>query len=369
MKKFKTLITVLSAIVLFVTSCSKKETFEQIQKPEEVTFNSTQQEIRDITYENHEKTNAALAKRKSLKERMENATPENPFIIYVSKKGETVTNANWNNGNTFTVTMADTSLINQALETVRKMYSMFNNVLVTCDDALWLVAGPENRVKVIVGNCNVLGPYLGYAWINCYLWQDDTPSFVLVNNCNPLALITDIGYGIAHEVAHMFGREHQYASGGTGFKSWANLLGNWANKNFVTWSNADITAFKEIFGITDDYLNSLNGWTNNTANVNKPFNGSITFDDPADICRMKGSANGQTNITLSSGQGWPLVFNIYNKNKALKYTGNTLQSLSKSFTIPKGNDYWYIEVVKYSGGVFPSGYGSTTFTSTGFTQQ
>jgi hypothetical protein len=193
MKSFKTLIAVLSAIILVAAGCSKKEALQEIQKPKEVAFNFIQNEIRDTAYENPEKTKLALMKWKNKRpEAMENATPENPFIIFVSIKGDTVTNANWYGGNTFIVTMADTNTINQALETTKKMYSMFKNVIVTTNIALWQAAGPENRVKVIVGNCDVLGPYLGYAWVNCYLWQDDTPAFVLVNKCNPLTLLADI---------------------------------------------------------------------------------------------------------------------------------------------------------------------------------
>jgi hypothetical protein len=266
--------------------------------------------------------------------------------------------------------MADTNTINQALETTKKMYSMFKNVIVTTNIALWQAAGPENRVKVIVGNCDVLGPYLGYAWVNCYLWQDDTPAFVLVNKCNPLTLLADIAYGVTHEVAHMFGRTHQYASGGSGFKSWATVMGNWYGKTFITWTKEDIQAFELIFGeIVDDYADTPQSWVYKSENIGKPFEGFLKFNDVGDVCRMKGSASGQTNITIKSDGGWPMVINIYTANKVLKYTGNTIQSFSKTFTIPKGNNNWFVEVKAYSGGVFPVGCGSTTFSSTGFTQQ
>jgi hypothetical protein len=111
-------------------------------------------------------------------------------------------------------------------------------------------------------------------------------------------------------------------------------------------------------------VNSVSQWINNPSNVGKPFSGFITFDDPADVCRMKGSVTGTTNITITCGGGWPILINVYNKNKVLKQTGNTLQVMSKTFTIPKGNDNWYIEVKNYSGGAFPANTGSTTFSST-----
>ncbi len=358
MKKLIPILATLFAIILLATSCKKEITPKEIQKPDEVTFNF-QQTDRDIAYSNPEKTAKASKNYSS-----QSATANQPFVIYVSMKGENVNNPQWNNGLPFTVSMADTNIIKQAIETTKKMYSMFENVVVTTDVSVWQSAGVDRRVKIIVGNSSALGPYLGYAWVNCYLWQDDTPAFVLVNNCNQTQLLADIGYGITHEAGHMFGLEHQYASGGSGFKSWATLMGNWASKNFITWSNNDIIALRAIFGSTDDYVNSVSQWINNPSNVGKPFSGFITFDDPADVCRMKGSVTGTTNITITCGGGWPILINVYNKNKVLKQTGNTLQVMSKTFTIPKGNDNWYIEVKNYSGGAFPANTGSTTFSST-----
>lgn len=177
---------------------------------------------------------------------------ENPSRVIFIQNGGIVTDKNWNNGNTFFITPYNNEYeLNQAIEIAKTHFDMFN-ILITTDKAIFSNFDVWHRTTIIVGSTDVLGPYTGYSLNNSYLWGDDTPGFVLTNNCNPESIMTDIGHLIAHESGHMFGLEHKLNP--TSYYSVGYIMSNFTGKKFITWGNDDITALTPILGLKNAIL-------------------------------------------------------------------------------------------------------------------
>jgi len=357
----------IATLILLAPSCSKIEPVVKQPEPESKPFNFS---FNSIEARCLELTNAGKIGSAKKLTAMRNATASEPFIVLVAIYGDTVNNSNWNNGNEFIVAMADTNTVKQGLAIAKERFSMFPYVVITTDKALWEATDVSLRAKIIVGNSTALGPYLGYAWVNCYLWEDDTPSFLLVNNCNPLFLVDDIGNGIAHEIAHMFGREHTYGSWGSGFMSRATTMGNWAGKTFKVWTEDDINALKLIFGIMlDDHPNTRNQYVYKSENFGKPVECILSQNDSTDVLRIKPDPNVAKPLTFTSGGGCPIRLKVLKLNGQQVLTKVTNTSLSVTVSIPKGTAYLYLVFERYVTGTFTVTTGTTKVTVNDYWKQ
>lgn len=366
--KRKLVAIAIATLIFLAPSCSKIEPVKQPEpeiKPFNFNLNSNSVEARCLELTNAEKTGSAMKLTA-----MHNATASEPFVVFAAIYGDTVNNSNWNNGNQFIVTMADTNTVKQGLAIAKERFSIFPHVIITTDKAVWEATDVSLRVKIIIGNTNALGQYLGYAWVNCYLWQDDTPSFLLVNNCNPLFLVDDIGNGIAHEIAHMFGREHTYGSWGSGFMSRATTMGNWYNKTFKIWTEDDINALKLIFGImSDDHPNTTSQYVYNPENFGKQVECILSQNDLADVLRIKPDPGVAKPLTFTTGGGCPIRLKVLKLNGQQVLTKVTSTSLSVTVTIPKGTAYLYLVFERYVTGTFTATTGTTKVTVDNYWKQ
>lgn len=338
---------VLTALILLATGC-KKEGLDQIQKqkPEEVNFNFANYEIRDTVYENPQKTEAGFKAAQLRGQSTSNVTGNPTRVIWV-RNGGTISNSNWNNGVAFYVAPIDQSIFTQGLNIARNHHAMFN-FLITTDSTVFAEFDIWHRTIVVVGNSEIFGPYPGYSWLNSYLWGDDTPAFVLANNCNPNAMISDIGHLIAHESAHQFGIQHEYITWGNqgAFLSGASIMGNFAQRTFINWTSGNIVTLTQILGVKDDdFKNSINTWVYNQANVGKPLCGVLTSGD-IDVGRFYPSATSKTIFTITSGGDAPVSVELW-LNGVKKFILNTNGAMSASKEIPKGTAP-YMMVIKIS---------------------
>lgn len=182
----------------------------------------------------------------------ETKTP--PTIIFI-QNGGVIEDSSWNDGKTFIVsTYNDKEKFDQAVRIAQKHFDMFD-VVVTDDYSLYQSVKFEHKIKIIVGSTDVLGKDTGYSHENSYSWGSDSLAFVLVNNCNPDNMATDIGHLIAHETGHILGLEHKLNNDGTyntglgvGIRSMGYIMGNFTGKNYVIWGDADIQALNNTLG-------------------------------------------------------------------------------------------------------------------------
>ncbi len=160
-------------------------------------------------------------------------------VIYV-KNGGVVKNKNWNNGISFVVKpYSNKEIFNKAVALASDHFSEFNVVLTT-DYKVFSAFDPFHRTTIIVGSTSILGPYTGYSWNSSYLWGDDTPGFVLTNNCNPKEMLSDINNVIAHESGHMFGLDDELNN---------SIMGNFAGEGYANWTSDDVAKLASNIGL------------------------------------------------------------------------------------------------------------------------
>ncbi len=348
----KIILATISFVAILLASCSKKEVLQQIQKAEEVKtapLNIDQPKILDSVLENKEKTEAGLRAAQLRGENPSNFSnlSEGPTRVILIQNGGTVTDANWNNGITFTVTpYGNADTLEKAINIAEEHYAMFN-VVVTTDPAVFYSFDIWHRSIIIVGETEVLGQYPGYAWKNCYLWGLDTPGFVLTNKCNPNAMATDIGHLIAHESGHQYGLDHEYITWGLPnlFLSGASIMGQFAQRTFINWSAGNIAYLIPILGVKDDdFVNTRTAWICIPENTGLPLRGILTSGD-IDVGRFYPSTTQATTFTVKCGDA-PVVVELW-RNGVKKFSLNTNSTMTKSVQIPKGT-VPYILVIKIS---------------------
>lgn len=349
----KILAAIAIAMLFFIAQgCKKELPIQQIQKPEEKVVLSQpnshdEPKILDSVLENKTKTEAGLRAAQLRGENPSNLNEGPTRLIYI-QNGGTVTDPNWNNGITFTVTPYENpDTLQKAINIATEHYAMFN-VIVTTDPAVFYSFDVFHRTIIVVGETEVLGQYPGYAWKNCYLWGLDTPGFVLTNKCNPASMATDIGHLIAHESGHQYGLDHEYVTWGqpNKFLSGATIMGQFQFRTFINWSAGNIAYLTPILGMKDDdYCNTTGAWVYNPAIVGQPINAILTAND-IDVMRFYPSATASTTFTIRSGGDAPVKFELW-RNGVLKYSGNTNTSMEKSIQIAKGT-VPYMLVIKIS---------------------
>ncbi len=357
----KALVAVAAAmILLFAQSCNKKEELQDLNRKPEVVQNNPKKELRDAVYENPQRTEAAK-KAAELRGKTANTCTASGWYtrVILMKNGAHIEDPNWNSGVPFDVNPINENIFQSSLEVNREHFALFN-VLITDDENIFLTYDVYHRTIQVVGITTVLGQVTGSSWKNSYLWGIDVPSFVLANYANPNDLIDDLGDLEAHESGHVFGLDHSYENGGSGFLTKANIMGQFNQGNFNPWTIADVAHLTPILGLKDDeYPDTPQTWTDKHV-VGQLFSCVLTPNDGGDVCRIKGKSNSAITITVTSGGDWPVIMEVYNANYKFVKSVSTTTSLSASVQIAKGNKYWFIKFKKFTNAVFIPGEGHTT---------
>lgn len=380
MKKNFSALLVGALIIMFATGCSKhKNDLFSVSMPALENQNYSSDGIPCGLYEDTGKTNAAL----ELLSVSRVTTSNDPFVVFIDVDGAAVNSPAWNGGNAFVVDPSglNSQQLDSAIAMVRVDYGLFKKIRFTLDESDYTAAfnaNPQNAARVIVGRTMILGPYPGYAYLNSSLWGDGTPSFVLVNNCNPEGLVQDIGNGISHELGHMLGRPHQHGTSQDGnyleyHPGWGQIGTFWCgayimgqfNRTFTVWGTDDVTALAERLELkADDYSNNLNNYYY-VSNVERPFKGFLGSGDAGDIGGILPDLALAKPFVLRSGGNCPVRARFYNsvtKQIISSLTIATTNSMTATVMIPPGKDLILARIDRFVDN--PNGFTSTLGTTT-----
>ncbi|MEO6406696.1 MAG: hypothetical protein ABIY51_03730 [Ferruginibacter sp.] len=160
--------------------------------------------------------------------------------IYLDFDGETVTNQNWNYGQTIQCAPSGLNSIQMetALEHVRTAYALYN-VLVTSSEAEYLAANRYMRIRMIITPTSYWKANVsGIAFNNSITWGDETPAFVFSDRL--FYIDQFIGEIAAHEAGHTLSLNHQavYDANCGLLNSYAPgmIMGNSTNITYGQWT-------------------------------------------------------------------------------------------------------------------------------------
>lgn len=226
--------------------------------------------------------------------------PSATAVMFLDFDGHTVSGTSWNS--TGPIICAPSGLDNTKITTifnrVAEDYRPFN-INITTDSTKYLAAPVANRMRVILTpTYEWYGAAGGVAFVNSFIWGDDTPCFVFTGLLN--YNVKNIAEAAAHEAGHTLGLFHQasydancvktsdYNAGqGTGEIGWAPIMGVGYYQNLTLWNNgpnsfgctnyqSDLSVITSSNGFTyraDDYTGSFAAastipFTNNQFTVN-----------------------------------------------------------------------------------------------------
>ncbi len=226
--------------------------------------------------------------------------PSATAVMFLDFDGHTVSGTSWNS--TGPIICAPSGLDNTKITTifnrVAEDYRPFN-INITTDSTKYLAAPVANRMRVILTpTYEWYGAAGGVAFVNSFIWGDDTPCFVFTGLLN--YNVKNIAEAAAHEAGHTLGLFHQasydancvktsdYNAGqGIGEIGWAPIMGVGYYQNLTLWNNgpnsfgctnyqSDLSVITSSNGFTyraDDYTGSFAAastipFTNNQFTVN-----------------------------------------------------------------------------------------------------
>ncbi|MBI3137307.1 MAG: T9SS type A sorting domain-containing protein [Sphingobacteriales bacterium] len=226
--------------------------------------------------------------------------PSATAVMFLDFDGHTVSGTSWNS--TGPIICAPSGLDNAKITTifnrVAEDYRPFN-INITTDSTKYLAAPIANRMRVILTpTYEWYGAAGGVAFVNSFIWGDDTPCFVFTGLLN--YNVKNIAEAAAHEAGHTLGLFHQasydancvktsdYNAGqGSGEIGWAPIMGVGYYQNFTLWNNgpnsfgctnyqSDLSVITSSNGFTyrpDDYTGSFAAaanipFTNNQFTIN-----------------------------------------------------------------------------------------------------
>jgi hypothetical protein len=178
-----------------------------------------------------------------------NSYPLAKATVFLDFDGQVVSGTSWNWDSTIHAKASGlkSAQITEIFNRVSEDYRIFN-INITTDPAVYSKAPYNKRMRVILTPTYAwYGPAGGVAFVNSFVWGDETPAWVFTTmlNNNPKY----IGEAASHEVGHTLGLQHQstytktcglvteYAEGkGTGEIGWAPIMGVGYYKNFTTWT-------------------------------------------------------------------------------------------------------------------------------------
>ena len=169
--------------------------------------------------------------------------------VFLDFDGHVVRGTGWNWDSTIRAASSGLSSakVTEIFNRVSEDYRIFN-INITTDPNVYAKAPLDKRVRIILTpTYEWYGPAGGVAFINSFVWGDETPAWVFTSLLNNDPKY--IGEAASHEIGHTLGLNHQstytktcgltteYAEGrGTGEIGWAPIMGVGYYKNFTTWT-------------------------------------------------------------------------------------------------------------------------------------
>lgn len=172
-------------------------------------------------------------------------------VVYLDFDGHYVQSAAWNSGNAINCLPGtfNTAQITEVFKRVAEDYSIFK-INITTDSTKYLAAPITQRIRIILTRTSyfVSAGTGGIAYMNSFVWGDDTPGFVFLD---PNATAKFAAEAASHEAGHSLGLAHQsvYATDcsysnynygqGSGEIGWAPIMGFSIDRTFSTWNNGE----------------------------------------------------------------------------------------------------------------------------------
>lgn len=323
-----------------------------------------------------------------------NSYPSAAATIYLDFDGQLVQGTIWNNGNPINCAPSglDDTQITEIFQRVAEDYRPFD-LNITTDEAVYLAANPFMRMRIIITPTNSWSPGVGgAAWVNSFVWGDDTPAFVFNNMLGPNNPKM-VAESAAHEGGHTLGLAHQskygndcntptevYSLGvGAGEIAWAPIMGNSYYRNMSNWNNGptpygctvvqdNLTTITTQNGFgyrVDDYSETLNGSTYALSGNNFTANGNITTNTDVDAFRFTIPQNSNFHFTAmpysiganSSGANLDVRVELYSSSTNLIRVYDPLNSMSVTIDTVLNAGTYFIKI-SGAGNENTSSYGS-----------
>jgi len=319
--------------------------------------------------------------------------PSATAVMFLDFDGHTVNGTSWNT--TGPIVCAASGLDNTQITTVfnrvAEDYRPFN-LNVTTDSTKYLAAPVNKRMRVILTpTYQWYGNAGGVAFVNSFIWGDDTPCFVFTSLLS--YNVKNIAEAAAHESGHTLGLFHQasynsscvkttdYNAGtGTGEIGWAPIMGVGYYKNFTLWNNgpnsfgctnyqSDLSVITSNNGFTyrtDDYTGTFaSASTVSLSNNQFSINGVIEQSTDQDLIRFTIPLNGRFQLsaipynvgTGNAGSDLDMQVTLYNNSQTQinVYNPGALLSSVIDTMLNAGNYYLKIEG---KGNVYAPNYAS-----------
>lgn len=274
--------------------------------------------------------------------------PSASAVLFLDFDGHTVSGTSWNSSGP--IYCAAAGLTNDQLtivfNRVAEDYRPFN-LNVTTDSTKFLAAPIDKRMRVILTpTYQWYGSAGGVAFVNSFIWGDDTPCFVFTSLLN--YNVKNIAEAAAHESGHTLGLFHQAAYNsecvkttdynpgtGSGEIGWAPIMGVGYYQNFTLWNNgpnsfgctnyqSDLSVITGNNGFsyrTDDYSGTFaTASTINFSSNQFTINGVIEQSSDQDLIRFVQPAYGRFQLnavpynvgTGNAGSDLDLQITLYN---------------------------------------------------------
>jgi hypothetical protein len=270
------------------------------------------------------------------------ATQTSPVVLLIDFDGQQVKNTAWSTA-TLNCPGVPGSLLSNSMkdyivQSVAEDYSGFP-VKVTKSEQDYQAAPATRRMRCIITNnmMDQFGNVGGIAFISSMLWGDNTPCFVFADVMQYNQKY--IAGGVAHELGHTFGLQHQsrysadcvmeeeYHTGfGYDALGWSPIMGISYYQNLITWHNGptplgcdqlqnDMEVIRSVAGVkTDDY-----GATLNSSTIQLPSNGNKTgiLENDGDKDAFLKNETSSKRIKVTSNGNTDIALEVYNSNGQL----------------------------------------------------
>ena len=285
--------------------------------------------------------------------------------ILLDFDGHAVSNTIWNTGigdiNATPANLREIE-IDKILQRVSEDFSPFD-VTITTDEALYNRTNPLKRMRVIITeNWEWFGVVGGTAYVNSFVWGDDTPCFIFSTLLNYNEKF--IAEAISHETGHTLGLLHQalysdcnflseYNLGlGEGPTSWAPIMGIGYYHNVTTWHKGptilgcdaiqdDVAVISNTLSLRPDDNTGMN---NPAKQIDTEAEGMINNPDDIDYyllhIKKPTLVVAQPHcLENEEGANLNLKLNLYDKHGVFIKTISSSSSLSVSTTLSKEKYY------------------------------
>jgi len=325
--------------------------------------------------------------------------------IFLDFDGEEVNNPMWNGGIPFTAAAAGLAdgQITEIFNRVSEDYRPFN-VNITTDEAVFLSAPVDKRIRVIITPTSAWYKGVGgVSYVGSFTWGDDTPGFVFCDRLGPNN-IKEVAECCSHESGHSLGLSHQskydaicnltakYNDGvGEGEIAWAPIMGNSYYRNMSGWNNGptpygcsniqdnlSIIATQNGFGYRkDDFSDDINGQPTIIKPESIDIKGLISTSSDNDAFTFSLSQNVNFHLDAhpfsvnanNEGADLDIKLTLYDASKTLIRTYNPADAMSASIdTLLNAGEYYL--VIAGTGNNNASDYSSLgSYSITGFSKE